>query len=130
MKFLISIEAWNILMRIVGITSLIFAIYQWRQRRRLELINRQNTWSLYREASVILGYIQKLEERIKTNTAIAFEFGVLRGLAESMMLNQIRQINLNENITSEKIEEWLRIQKICDPTHKEAFVSYVENSQK
>lgn len=104
----------------------VFGLYEFAKRRRLEDINKKNTWSFYCDASVIFGRLQKLQEKIQNNQSVSYEFGVVRGLAESMMNNQIRQINVNEKITLRKIEKWLKNQRICDPSHKDVFVKFAE----
>lgn len=104
----------------------VVGLYEFIKRKRLEDINRKNTWSLYHDASVIFGRLQKLQEKIQNNQSVTYELGVVRGLAESMMNNQIRQINVNEKITLKKIEKWLKDQRICDPSHKDVFVKFAE----
>jgi hypothetical protein len=105
-----------------------FGVYEWWKRRKLEEINRQNTWSFYRDASVILAALQGLQEKIrKYNDAdCMLELGKVSSHAENLMINQIRLINVTEKITRAKIEKWLQSDKICGKGHLDIFYKLAE----
>lgn len=111
---------FNIISLFVTIGFGIFGIYEWRQRKKLNEINKQNAWTLYRDASVLFGGLQRLQ-KIQSKDDFNLELGKLVSHAENLMNNQIKQINIEEHITSEKIEKWYKEGKICDETHKDVF---------
>ena len=106
----------------------VLGIYEWWKRSKLEKINRQNTWSFYRDASVILAALQGLQEKIKryNDADCMFELGKTTSHAENLMINQIRLINVYEKITKAKIEKWLKSDKICGTGHLDVFNKLAE----
>ncbi len=104
-------------LKFISVAATLFGVYESWKRKKLETLNRQNTWSLYRDASVIFGSLQGMQEKIKNNDDIKLEFGKVISHAENIMNNQIRQININEKITSKKIDRWLKSGKIYDESH-------------
>ncbi len=116
----------NIFFGIVGIVSAIYGVYQGIESKKQKEIIRQNAWSLYHDASVIFGGLLRLNGKIQVNQAVVFELGHLTGLAEAMMNNEIRQININEKITIEKIDQWLKEGKLCHSTHRDIFIKFLK----
>lgn len=98
----------------------VFGIYEWQQRKKLKEINKQNAWALYRDSSVLFGGLQGLQ-KIQNKNDFNLSLGKLISHAENLMINQIKQINIEESITSEKIEKWYKEGKICDTSHRDVF---------
>lgn len=112
---------------VVTIASAGFGVYQWCKSRKLAKIIRQNAWSFYRDASVIFGGLQRLQQKMPNNQDAISKLSQLTGQAEEMMNNQIRQININEEITKEKVDKWLEAGRLCDPSHRDVFNKFVES---
>ena len=117
----------DLILKISSGALIVITLYEFYTRKRLEKIVRTNTWSLYRDASAILAGLQGLQKKIQGNQDVNYELGRLTGLAEDMMNNQIRQINVNEGITWGKIENWKKRKRICNESHiEEVFAKFAE----
>ena len=117
----------DLILKIGSGALIVITLYEFYTRKRLEKIVRTNTWSLYRDASAVLAGLQGLQNKIQNSQDINYELGKLTGLAEDIMNNQIRQINVNEGITWGKIEEWKKRKRICSESHiDEVFAKFAE----
>lgn len=113
---------------VVGAASLAFAVYQSKEKEKLQALVRAQNWHLYSKAANANGQVQHAARTYKTAHADALSPGVIESLAmgdafgQDVLKDIVRTIQTAEPKFGEsEIEGWISSGKISEHHAKEIF---------
>ena len=120
-------DALNIVFGIATLVSAYIAIREGRSKRRLQKLLRIESWEMYSNAGLLLGYTQQSiskihEQKIDEARQLA---GSSEAMAQAIFNHSIRNISHLYDFDTKLVEKWVRERKMVDH-HKDAFLRFCD----
>ena len=116
----------TILGTVVTVASLLFALNTNSQLAKLEDYNREQAWEIYRQASITLGFYQKMNDlKINNSDFIKLNSAGERASIE-LVIDCVRMIKrFEKKYSEEEIQKWLKAGKLINDTHVQTFRNFI-----
>lgn len=121
-------EALGLAGVVIGVVSLVYAIWQGSEKRKLQRYIRAQNWHLYSKASNANGSLQLAADKYRSAHSAALSHEVIEWLSKADAFNQdvlkdiVRTIQSSEPKFGDKqIADWISSGKITEHHAKEIF---------